>query len=763
MEIVQSLMRRLIARRISRTLIIFILLFAISPCVVSQTEGVRPRIGLALSGGGALGLAHIGTLKVMEEAGLRPDYITGVSMGSIIGGMYALGYTADSLEKIFKSIDWDLILSNNIPENRVIFTEKRFFNNNIMALPVTSRKVQLPTGLIKGQLIESMLSYYAWPAADISDFSKLPIPFMCIGTDLVSCKKADLKHGYLPDAIRASMAVPSVFTPIRIDSAVLIDGGFVRNIAVSELKEMGADVIIGSYTGFQKINEDQLLSASGILRQLSFFNSYIDYTVEKKSVDYLIEPRVRDLPVYAFANVDSIIQRGYQSAVPFREKFRMLADSLNRIAPQKPIENILGKRSYVFDRIEVAGNEINSDDQILGVLDIYPHERISKQTLTERIELLYGRSWFEKVKYRIEPREDSLILVIDCIEKPNTMLYGSMHYDNSIRAGIIVGLSARDPLWRGSMLEVNTFIGQYFRYRASYTQFIGRNQVLGISAFLEGDYTRLPMMTLINQAGRVNRQSLSSGLSLNQRIGLNHMMSVSARFDNLFWMPDYIDSENLKRITYNLFSFNYINERNSLDTKYFPRSGTLLRLVVNTSRLQRAVVKTLNYRQGFTEGSPGDFTFKRSYSMTGSLRQYFPATNKLTFMLGGDALFTYSGDSVISPANYFYLGGQDFTIDKSIPLTGFHANEIPVDMMAGISLNADFSISEKVRLGLMSGICMAREIGSEKKWSLLGGLGAQAGYMSVIGPLKIGIVQGFSSGERYFSSFKGFISIGYNF
>ena len=130
----------------------------------------------------------------MEEAGLRPDYITGVSMGSIIGGLYSLGYSADSLHKIFKSINWKLMLSNKIPENKVIFLEKKHFNNSIISLPLSSRKVILPSGLINGQQVENTLSFYAWPAADINDFSKLPIPFMCVATDIITYKKVDLEN-----------------------------------------------------------------------------------------------------------------------------------------------------------------------------------------------------------------------------------------------------------------------------------------------------------------------------------------------------------------------------------------------------------------------------------------------------------------------------------------------------------------------------------------------------------------------------------------
>src|SRR5674476_1507553 len=208
-----------LTRYFQRTILInslfCIFLFSHTVNSAAQKTSMRPKVGLVLSGGGAHGITHLGVIKVMEEAGLRPDYITGVSMGSIIGGMYALGYSTDSLYKILKSINWKVILSNKIPENKVIFLEKSHFSNSAISLPLSLRKVTLPSGLINGQQVENTLSFYAWPAADINDFSKLPIPFLCVGTDIITYKKIKLKTGYLPDAIRASFAVPSIFTPLK--------------------------------------------------------------------------------------------------------------------------------------------------------------------------------------------------------------------------------------------------------------------------------------------------------------------------------------------------------------------------------------------------------------------------------------------------------------------------------------------------------------------------------------------------------------------
>ncbi len=739
------------------------MIFHCGSVVYSQQGSVRPKLGLALSGGGSLGMAHVGVLKVMEEAGLRPDYITGVSMGSIVGSLYAIGYRSDTLSNLFKTANWDLLLSNKLPENKVIFTEKKYFNNSIMSFPISSRKVRLPSGLIYGQQIEKMLSYYAWPAADINDFSKLPIPFLCIGTDLISCKKVVLKNGYLPDAIRASMAVPSIFTPIKIDTAIIIDGGFVRNIAVSELKEMGADIIIGSYTGFHRYSENELQSVRGILKQLSFFNSFIDYTEQKKLIDILIEPRVKDLSSTVFTNADSIIQRGYIAALPFREKFKNLADSLDLIGPQQPAEYILTRHSLAFDRIEIIGNDIITDDQILGVLDIKTGRQIDRDMLSDRIDLLYGRSWFDKVKYRIVPDKDSLTLVIDCIEKPQAMLYGSVHYDSFFKAGVLLNLSVKNLLTPRSLLELDSFLSQFYRLKVEYTQFIDRNQILGLSAYFGSDNILIPVMELDDEIGQFINRNYIVGLNLNKRTGLNHLMSFSAYYESTKLLPDFIPTNRLKKISFNYLAANYLNQINTLDTKHFPNRGLLFQISVGTSSLLSGRIQTDFSKKTYTSESPGEFLFRRSYSATGDFRQYFSPNKKLTLAVGADFLMTYTNDSITSPHNYYFAGGPEFTFSRSIPLTGFHSGEIPIDRYAGLKFDLDLEFQRDLHLNLLINSAVAREPGKGSDLSFLGGYGLGVGYMSIIGPLKIGVMHGFSSKERYFSAVKAYISIGFGF
>jgi NTE family protein len=743
-------------------LLVSLLFLCIIP-VSAQKSANRPKIGLVLSGGGAHGITHIGVIKVMEEAGLRPDYITGVSMGSIIGGMYSLGYSADSLEKIFKRINWKQVLSNKISENKVIFLEKNHFGNSIIALPLSSKKVLLPSGLINGQQVENTLSFYAWPAADINDFSMLPIPFLCVATDIINYKKVDITKGYLSDAIRASFTVPSIFTAFRIDTMLLVDGGLIRNFAATEIREMGADIVIGSYVGFNGYKADKLQTVSGIVEQIAMFRSLSDFEQEKKLVDVLIKPNTDGFSVFEFDNVDSLIKRGYEAALPFKSYFKNIADSLNMIEPQKPLKNILDKKSYVFDKIEIKGNKYYSDEQILGVLDINTWEKIDKYALSDKIELLYGKAWFDKVKYRVVPRNDSLILAIDCIEKPQAILYGSVHYDNSLLSGLIFELSVKNLLTQRSVINLSTRIGQYYKADLNYLQFIDRNQIYGLSMNFFADNTMIPLLNIRGDKGEVISRNFTPGISLNRRIGLNNMMSISTNYEKLNLIIDYISDINLKTLAYNYLTTTYDYKINSLDAKYFPHKGTLFNFSVSTSKLQSATIKTDSSKTVLKWKNHGVYTFDRFYTFHASVDHYYTPPGKMTISFGGDLLFITNSDSISTQNNFYLLGGIDQVSRRSIPMAGFQANEIPVTRLAGLRSSLDFEVIENFHLNIMANVFAVQEINRTKGYSLLSGAGIGAGYMSIIGPIKIGLMYGNYKKEEYFTRFKGYFSIGFNF
>ncbi len=223
--------------------LILFLLFLTSLQGWSQEDD--PKVGLVLSGGGAKGLAHIGVLKVMEEAGVRVDYIGGTSMGAIIGALYSSGYTAHQLDSIFNETNFNILIQDELPRSAKTFYEKRDSEKYAITLPFDDFNVSFPSALSRGQNVYNLMSKLTLHLKDRQDFSKLPIPFFAVATDVETGEEVILDSGYLPQAISASAAIPSLFSPVMIDSRLLTDGGVVNNYPVAELKRRGQKLLLG--------------------------------------------------------------------------------------------------------------------------------------------------------------------------------------------------------------------------------------------------------------------------------------------------------------------------------------------------------------------------------------------------------------------------------------------------------------------------------------------------------------------------------------
>lgn len=738
-----------------------ILIFFTQVLSYSQEQSDRPKVGLVLSGGGAHGIAHLGVIKVMEEAGLRPDYISGTSMGSIIGGMYASGYSADTLYKLLKSINWDDLVSNKMPENRIVYPEKARFYNSILSLSIATKKLKIPSGLNNGQLIENSLSYYAWPVADINDFSKLPIPFVCNATDIITFKKIVFKKGYLPDAIRASFTVPSIFTAHELDTLLLLDGGLIRNFDASEARKMGADILIGSYVGFEKSNVDKLQTMPGIIEQIAMFRSLEDFNEEKKLVSILIEPDPDRFSVTDFNNVDSLVNEGYVTALPFKDKFKKLADSLNAFGKQPDIPYLLDKNSYTFDKIEVKGNKFYSEDQIKGVLDINAGEVVNRDYLTERIELLYGKAWFDKVKYRIIPRNDSLVLAIECSEQPRAMLFGSVHYDNSLQSGLILGFTMKNMPVPRSVIDFNSFLGKYYRIKGNYLQYLGRNQKFGLAVNYLIDNTLYPWLEHNSETGNTFSRNQSINASFNNYIGLNNIITLSGTYSETNLKPDFISNQNITNYSYDYWSSDFAFSRNTLNNKHFPDKGIIINISGGISKLRYAS-QYYNKLELPLSYNP-DYEPESFYTFRAGIRQYFSNGKKTTFSIGFETLYLTKTDTLSSENNFFLLGGIQSDNWRSIPMTGFNPNELKVRRMSILRTETDIEFIRDLHLNLMADISAVEDNNYPYELVVMSGFGLGLGYNSIIGPVKAGVMYGMTPGITHFNNLKGYLSIGYNF
>ena len=262
------------------------LLFLFSLGLSSQKK--QPKVGLVLSGGGAKGFAHIGVLKEIDKAGLQIDYIGGTSMGGIIGGLYAVGYSGNQIEQMMLNTDFLALLRDKLPRKAETFFEKEFGEKTVFTLPVNKGKIRLPRAISKGQNVLNFLSELLDTEKPHQDFSKLPIPFFCIATDLENGTPMLLEEGSLPLALRATGSFPSLLNPIEIDGKLLTDGGIANNFPVSLMKGKGMDIVIGVNVEGKLFQKEKLNSVVALLNQIMSYPMYRKTDEEIKKLEVII-------------------------------------------------------------------------------------------------------------------------------------------------------------------------------------------------------------------------------------------------------------------------------------------------------------------------------------------------------------------------------------------------------------------------------------------------------------------------------------------
>ncbi|PKA98040.1 NTE family protein [Flavobacteriaceae bacterium MAR_2009_75] len=444
----------------------FFLLLGVSG--MAQNSGDKDvRIGLVLSGGGAKGMAHIGALKVIEEAGIEIDYIGGTSMGAIVGSLYAAGYSAVELDSIFRTIDFTSLIEDNLPRSAKTFYEKEDSERYSITLPFNKFKVSVPSALSGGQNIYNELVRLLYPVKDIVDFSKLPIPFLCIATNVETGEEVLLDSGYLPEAVMASGALPSLFAPAQIDGDLLIDGGVVNNYPIMEVKKMGADIIIGVDVQYGLKDRESLLSATEILLQINNYRTALDMQEKSELTDIYIKPDISGISVIDFNLFNTIIEKGEEAA---REKISELEKlrenntkerfKFNMVEPQDTLQ---------IDRLTIAGSENYSRGYVKGKLRFDTDRAPTFNELRQGVSNLSATGNFQTIHYKILTTGSDQELLLNLIESRNkTFLRLGAHYDNLYQTGAIVNLTQKNLITRDDVTSLDFIIGDNIRYNLQY-------------------------------------------------------------------------------------------------------------------------------------------------------------------------------------------------------------------------------------------------------------------------------------------------------
>ncbi len=539
----------------------------------------RPKVGLVLSGGGAKGLAHIGLLKELEKRGIRPDYITGTSMGALVGGLYAIGYNAEELEKIILARDWDFLLTDQIRRENVLIGQERKDKKALLSLKLDGLFPTLPSGLNTGQNVLTLINILTREFNRPIDFDSLPIPFKCIGTDIVSGEEKIFESGLLAEAMRTSMSIPSVFTPFEIDNHLYVDGGLVNNFPTDVIKNMGADIIIGSDVGANLYQKDEINSIIKILDQsASFHNSRISLKNKALCTIY-IRPDISGVSAMDFGNDLEIINRGVIAA----EKVANQLDSLIAVYPSmvKSIPPARDRDSIRIVHIEYQANcsdglRLKSIKRLIkGKLRLDVPATISENELSQKINEVYGSEFFSKVSMKFFPVDSGYNLVIVVDEKTENSFNVGARYDQEYGVDILIGSEFRNLLLYGSLLELKFAIGQSPHGKIRYTTDRGSNIGFGSSFTFDNFNASTYAGDQINYTYEWNRAVWD--LFIHSYIGkYNRIVAgIEASMFSLQPIQSLNDLGEMNDVYGNLF-ISYVVD--SWDNAYFPKKGLQMKV-----------------------------------------------------------------------------------------------------------------------------------------------------------------------------------------
>ena len=620
----------------------------------------KPKIGLVLSGGGAKGLAHIGVLKVLEEEGIEVSYIGGTSMGAIIGGLYASGYKAYQIDSIFKTTDYDALIQDYIPRSSKNFYEKRNDELYALSLPFNGGKIGIPRALSKGLYNYNLISKLTHNVRHITDFNDLPIPFLCIATDIETGQQVLLNKGSLPQAIIASAAFPSLYMPIEIDGKLLIDGGVVNNYPIQEVKHLGADIIIGVdvQDGFK--DRKGLSDATKILVQITNMQMIQKMPRNINATDIYIKPDIEGFNVISFDQGGEIIKRGEEAARKVIEKLQKFGDKYKR----NPISTLSpGKDSLQISEIKTTPLENYTRSYVIGKLGFKAGTKISYEDLDKGINTLNATQNFSSISYSFTKSGDYDILNMDLIENPTkTYLKFGIHYDGLYKSAVLLNATQKKLLFKNDVISADIGLGDNFRYYLDYYVDNGFYWSYGIKSrfntfnrnvltdFSDGDLLNLFGLNSIN----IDYTDFSNQIYFQTIFVQKFLIGGGLEYKHLKIKTSTLENTNpiLENSDY-VTTFGYL-KYDSYDKKYFPKSGVLF----------CGDIQTFLYSSNYTN------IFERFSILKGELGYAKTFFNKFTVNLQTEAGFTIGEQSI--KFFDFVLGGYGFNmINNFRPFYGY--------------------------------------------------------------------------------------------
>lgn len=716
---------------------ISLLLVFISIELYSQS---RPEIGLTLSGGGAKGLAHIGILKAIDSAGLKVHYVTGTSMGSIIGALYASGYSADTIEKMARNIDWDLLLSNAASLKSLNIDEKDEYGKYAIELPWVNNGFRLPSGVFESEELWLKFSEFFFPVYKIKDFSKLPKSFKCVATDISTGEAVVFDSGEIVSAVRSSMAIPSVFTAVDYHGRRFIDGGVVRNFPVKDAKDMGADIVIGSNVAGGLLPKEKINNVFQVLLQVVFFRNDEDAVREKKLCDIYIQHNLENYSMGSFVDANQIIKEGFEKGDSIYPVLKHLNDSLNmRFGPEKDVAKSLPNIDSVkITQYEIRGLHNTNESFFLHRTQFENNRWYSAPELSSCIRKAFGTRYYSRIIYSLEPLDDgSSKIIFEAQENPLTFAKLGVHYNSFAGISLIGNLTSRDFFTPYSRSFVTANIGENLRVKGEHLQYFGKFKTLALSALLQAENLKFTTYNDFIKDGLYNRSYFLADINGHWNVNRKFWFGIGTRFEAFHYKPD-IASKFEFRGHNNLFN-SYLSLRlNTLSNAIYPRRGSKVEIEAGYVYSQNTHLSFFKNGEPVTDPDSLDFTFNNFIRTKLNYEHYIALTRHSTFITQLQAGMNFNQQESI--LNDYFIGGLDRTFRNQITFAGLNEGTVLSSSVASLLLGFRYQMYNNLYFTAKANALYYNFIGSNKNMQtarLLSGYGVTFGYNFVLGPLEI--------------------------
>ncbi len=729
-------------------LIIFLIsgfLFAESEADFSVNDSLS--IGLVLSGGGAKGFAHIGVLKVIDELGIKVDYITGTSMGSILGALYAIGYTPAELEDLAKSIDWNSFLMDKTPRTALSMEEKDLEKRYALSFPMKNNKPVLPSGLVAGQNFSNLLAKLTLSVHHLESFDDFPIPFRCVATDIERGEAVVFDSGYLPDAIRASMSIPTMFKPIELKGKLLVDGGLVRNFPVSDCIEMGADYVIGIDVARTFKTKEQLQTLVNIVEQSIGLNGAFSTLEQRKLVDLLIQPDTEAYSITDFEYIDSLIAIGERTAREQFKELRIVADcQKTREKTYFPIKTV---DSLYVVKTEVVGLEKLSKNIIIGLHGIIQNKWMNQNDLGELVDRLYGSGYFERVTYEFKPVNNGIHLILRVVEKNVNSFRVGLHYNTDLKSSVMLNRTYRNFLLESSKLSIDFKLSENYGTEVQYFIHTGWKPGFGLKTKLWFNKLDVSIRDSSYEiSANFKYKQYAGSIGLQTTFTNEFVIGGDVSYEKVELTPNFVKpswyqgSEYSKYLVFRMYML-----MDNLDRTFYPKNGVKLHLDYRQSH--NRIVDDNNEK-------PVNHYFLH----------YKEVVEMGDFFASGDFWFGGRDRSEITGDRQIYVGGEHYPAVLNLPLWGFSFMEKTVVNAVVMQSAVHYEPIENLVFSLKANGCklgnsyrdLFRSKGKDiygKAYGVLFGGGLSVGYISPVGPIEISL---YGNSER--DDLTTFVSIG---